>query len=84
VAGDVVTAGPAGTGVTQAADGQPEQHESKPVLPSEQGGVAPRGAVADAGADAPRADPRRPANPRPARPRPVSYTQQTLPTNREV
>jgi GTP pyrophosphokinase len=69
VAGDVVTAGPAGTGVTQAAEGQPEQHKDMPELPSAQGGVTPEGAVDGAAKDAPPTVARRPAKPGPAEPR---------------
>jgi len=64
VAGDVVTAGAAETGVTQAADGQPEPE--KPDAPSEQGGVT---LEEGAGGTAARAAARRPAQPRAVPPR---------------
>ena len=63
MAGDVVTAGAAETGVTQAADGQPEPE--KPDAPSEQGGVT---LEEGAGGTAARAAARRPAQPRAVRP----------------
>jgi GTP diphosphokinase / guanosine-3',5'-bis(diphosphate) 3'-diphosphatase len=64
VAGDVVTAGTAGAGVTRAPDGRPAQE--KPAAPSEQGTVTAEGAVDGAGEDAPPAARRRPVHPRPA------------------
>jgi GTP diphosphokinase / guanosine-3',5'-bis(diphosphate) 3'-diphosphatase len=71
VAGDVVTAGPAGSGVSAAADGQPGP--SKPTAPPEQGEAAAEGAAGTAadgaGEDAPRADRRRAAQPRAGHPR---------------
>jgi GTP diphosphokinase / guanosine-3',5'-bis(diphosphate) 3'-diphosphatase len=69
VAGDVVTAGPAGIGVTQAAGGLPEQE--KPAAPSDQGGVTPEGAADGAGEDAPGVAKRRPAQPEAAQPEPA-------------
>ena len=53
MAGELVTADQAGTGVTQAADGQTERDEDKPVLPAEQGGVTPKDAADGAGDAAP-------------------------------
>ena len=59
MAGDIVTAAAAGAGVTQAADGQPEQE--KPAVPAEQVGVTAEDAAdgtAPGGAARRRARPR--------------------------
>ena len=63
--GDVVTAGPAGSGVSAAAGGQPEP----PAAPPEPGEAAADGAADGAAEDAPRAARRRAAQPRAGHPR---------------